>query len=321
MEAGFRRLGEGAILGTLPRYLEEFGRKNAQYMAKKFVRCDPQEGAVSALTGLNFISRVTGTPFSMDTATKGDAVKRLHVCEFQQAFAKRSEFARAMICLLHLSVYRGHVNGLLEDAEAEGYDVDLESRILFGDDHCDFHVTSRAPRGDAPDTECESKLEPTRDEMEDLSHHFYTVILVSFIDYLMKVLPAGAVESMLIDSADEVATSMAPLLRDPGLEPDMEAAWDLVRSVLLIGGRELDPSAEGEVRVTSCPYAKAILSTTKNHDPSLARDLRAASCMLCRRTTETVARTAAPGARLRRDTTLTLGDDDCRFRLDGGDAP
>lgn len=318
MEAGFRRLGEGVIMGTMPRYLEEFGRKNASYMAKKFVECDPKAGAVSALTGLNFISRVTDTPFAMESATKADALKRLQACEFQEAFAKRSEFARAMICILHLSVYRGHVNGLMEDPATDGYDVELESRILFGDDHCDFHVTSRAPRPDDPDSECPSKITPSREEMQDLSHHFYTVILVSFIDYLMEVLPAQTVEAMLMDCADEVGTSVAGLLREPELSPDNEAALDLVRAVLLIGGRELDPQADDEVRVTGCPYAHAILSTTKNHDEATARDLRAASCMMCRRMTETVARAAAPDTRLERTTCLTLGDDDCRFHLRGG---
>lgn len=311
MEASFERLGEGAILGTLPEYLEDFGARNVRYLQNRFISCDPRAGAVSALTGPNFLSRVTHTGFELPVARKDHAVKRLLECEFQKAFQGRSEFVRAMICLLHVSTTRGAVNGLLEDPQ-EGYDVELGSRILFGDDHCDFIVRSRPPRPVEADTECPIDPNIPKADVPALAHQFYTAILVALVEYLLTVLPEADVRRMATGCAGRVGTKVARVLGDAG--KGQKAARDTMDRVLTYGGRRI--VQDGNVSaVTACPFAEAILTTTRRHEPEEARKVHSAACLLCKAAVGAAVGATWQGADVARDTCLTLGDKDCRFRV------
>lgn len=313
MEKSFEVLGEGTVLGTLPQYAQRFGAMNAVYMGRHFVRCDPGVGAVSALTPLNVVSRVTGTAYDMPQRTRARAVKRLRTCEFLEAFEDRGDFPKAMMCLLHRATYQGSVNATLE--EDDGYEVDLRTRILFGDPHCEFVVRSRGPRPDAPDQECEVIRQPAPEECDDLSYGFYTFLLTSFVDYLTNHLPPKTVHDILRSCAAEVGSKVYGLMDATGTLPrDPEGA---ARALLRLGGREFgEPPGERGLRVTSCPQAAHIVATAKgNDDPDVARAVRENACRLCKNLVQGAVDRVAPGCRVERHTALTLGDDHCRFTV------
>ena len=315
MEKSFEALGEGTVLGTLPTYAERFGAMNAVYMGRHFVRCDPGVGAVSALTPLNVVSRVTGTGFDMPQQTRARAVKRLRACEFLDAFEDRGEFPKAMMCLLHRATYQGSVNATL--AHDDGYEVDLRTRILFGDPHCEFVVRSRGPRPDAPDRECEVTRQPAPDECDDLSYSFYTFLLTSFVDYLTNHLPEDTVHGILRSCAAEVGSKVYGLMDAVGALPRDPA--DAARAVLRMGGREFAPDGDGagrDLRVTHCPQAAHIIATAKgNDDPDAARAVRENACRLCKNLVQGAAERVSPGCRVGRRTSLALGDGDCHFTV------
>jgi hypothetical protein len=325
MDAAFETIGEGVILGTLPPYMERFGAKNAQYINKRYVDCDAGIGALSALTPINMVSRLTKTPFTMVEATKARAVKRLHSCEFAAAFESKAEFPRAMICMLHKAAYQGSVNGLLQDPAKDGYDVDVQSRILFGDAHCDFLVESRSRRPKAPDKECPADAIPP-EELDGHAHDFYTAILVAFVDYMCSVLPPKQVDAILEKCARKVGVKLEAIL-----QPRIRAAkgpggaHTLAGNILSLGGRAVErvPSGNGDLpvlRVTSCPYAHAIVSSTRNDPTAKANQVRNASCLLCKGIVQGAADKVAPGSRVELGSCLTAGDADCRFRIVGGGA-
>lgn len=315
MEKSFETMGEGAVLGTLPAYSERFGAMNAIYMGRNFVRCDPSVGAVSALTPLNVISRVTGTDFDMPQQNRARAVKRLKNCEFLDAFKDRGEFPKAMMCLLHKATYQGSVNSTLQ--EKDGYEVDLRTRILFGDPHCDFVVRSRSPRPDAPDQECEVTRQPAPEECDDLSYGFYTFLLTSFVDYLTNHLPADTVHDILRACAAEVGSKVYGLMDATGTLP--QDPVHAARAVLRMGGREFQPGPpeSPDMRVASCPQAAHIITTSKgNEDPEAARAVRENACRLCKNLVQGAVDRVAPGCNVVRKTALTLGDDDCHFSVE-----
>ncbi len=322
MQESFERVGEGAVLGTLPASIERFGAMNAAYMNRNFVACNPGAGAVSALTPMNVVSRVTGTDFEMLETTQRRAVKRLKQCEFQDAFEGLDDFPRAMICLLHRAAYQGSVNaGLAPEA---GYEVDVRTRILFGDPHCDFVVRSRGPRPETADAECPVTREPAPGERDDLSYAFYTFLLTSFVDYLTNHLPQETVHDVLRTCAAEVGGKVYTLMEAAGRLPDDPVG--AARAVLEAGGRAFadDPdgaedgagAAEGEVQVTHCPQALHIRSTARaNDDPDVARAVRQNACRLCKNLVAGAVDRVEPGCRVERPTALTLGDAACLFRV------
>ncbi len=312
MQKSFDVLGEGVVLGTLPSYTERFGQTNAVYMNRNFVRCDPGAGAVSALTPLNVVSRVTGTEFDMTETSKRRAVKRLHSCEFLDAFEDLGHFPKAMICALHRGTYLGSVNAGL--APEDGYDVDLRTRILFGDPHCEFVVRSRKQRSESPDTECEVQRQPAPGECDDLSYGFYTFLLTSFVDYLTNHLPAETVHDILRTCAAEVGTKVYGLMDAAGMLPKdpVEAA----AVVLKTGGRTFENSKPGEISVKTCPQATHIIATSKgNEDEQVAQAVRENACRLCKNLVAGAVDQVANGARVERDSSLALGDNHCKFRI------
>lgn len=194
MEASFQVLGEGAILGSLPATLERFGRANARHIQGRFLETDAEAGPEAALAPLRFVSDVTGTPFEMPRSDGRRAVKRLAACEFQNAFADQAPFPRAMACMLHRAAYEGSVNALVEDRE-EGYEVRLESRILFGDPHCDFVVESRRPRpGGVP---VQTLAAPGPEELAPLRRAFYEAMVNALLVYLAQMLPEPHVDRIV----------------------------------------------------------------------------------------------------------------------------
>ncbi len=322
MEAAFSLLGEGVILGTMPAYLERFGEKNARFVERHYVSCDPGRGAVSALTPMNFVSRITETPFTMVEASKDVAVKRLHACEFASAFDSKAPFAKAMVCMLHRAAYQGSVNGLLADPRRDGYDVTLQSRILFGDSHCDFAVQSRAGRPHEPDQEGAPRHAPDAAETASQVHHFYTAILVAFVDYLSSVLQPDEAALLLEDCAAKVGAKARGLLL-AGVPAARASPEDLLQALLVVGGRTIErtPGPHPVLKVVACPYAHPIVAATKRHDAETARQVRANACRLCHGLVSNAVEAHAPGATVARDTCLTLGDADCRFRVERQGGP
>ncbi len=312
MQKSFDVLGEGVVLGTLPAYTERFGATNAVYMNRHFVRCDPSAGAVSALTPLNVVSRVTGTDFDMTESTKRRAVKRLKSCEFLSAFHNLGDFPKAMICSLHRGTYLGSVNAGLKPEE--GYDVDLRTRILFGDPHCEFVVRSRSPRPESPDKECEVQRPPAPEECDDLSYAFYTFLLTSLVDYLTNHLPEETVHDILRTCANEVGSKVYGLMDAAGMLP--KDPVDAARTVLYTGGRTFLASEPGEVIVGTCPQAAHIIATSKgNDDEQIAQAVRENACRLCKNLVAGAVDQVASGARVERETSLALGDNQCRFQI------
>lgn len=309
MEASFAALGEGVILGTMPRYLERFGKANAAYMNKHFVQCTPEHGAVAALTPMNYISRITDTPFDMPVATRSTATKRLRSCEFLDAFEDRGDFPKAMICQLHRAAYQGSVNGTVKAPE-DGYDVSLGSRILFGDDHCDFIVKARTARPDEPDTECKGRALPNEEERADLAYGFYTFILTSFVDYLTHHLPADRVQEILRDCAQRVGGKVYALMDAVGLlsQDSKEAA----AAVLRMGGRMVE--AGDELVVTACPQAEHIRATA-SHDAERQNEVCLNACRLCKHLVQGAVSQVSRGTKVDRDDALSVNDPSCRFRL------
>lgn len=209
MDSSFATLGEGTVLGTMPAYLERFGQRHAEHLSRRFVTCDAATGADAALAPLNLLSGITGTAFDMVRSEAGHATKRLMACEFASAFADKSPFTKAMVCQLHRAAYQGAVNAGLP-AEA-GYDVGLNSRILFGGTHCDFDVVSRIPRagvGQAPQV----VLVPSVAQAAAESETFYAAILAAFLEYLGTLLPAGDVEMLLADCLERSGTTAHEVL-------------------------------------------------------------------------------------------------------------
>lgn len=313
MEASFAALGEGVILGTMPAYLERFGKANAQYMNRHFVECHPEHGATSSLTPMNFISRITDTPFDMVTARRDTATKRLKSCEFLDAFDSRGQFPKTMICMLHKAAYQGSVNGTLP-AESPGYDVEVASRILFGDPHCDFVVTARDDLPADPDKECPTKSVPSGDERENLAYGFYTFILTSFVDYLTHHLPREQVQEILRDCAAQVGGKVYALMDAVGLLS--KDAPDAATQVLRLGGRTVERDG-ADVTVTACPQAPHIANTAQ-HDPERQREVALNACRLCKNLVQGAVNQVAPGCRVERDGALSVGDPSCGFRVEAG---
>ncbi len=313
METAFEELGEGVILGTMPAYMEQFGADNARFLAKRYVNCDASVGAVSALTPMNHVSRVTGTPFTMPKARKDEAVKRLNTCEFLEAFEGRGDFPRAMMCQLHQASYQGSVNGLLEDP-AQGYDVQVRSRILFGDPHCDFAVVSRKERPTEEDAECEVNHDPSPEDVVNLQFHFYTYMLGSFVDYLTTMLPAERLLPILRDEAQKVGTKIHHVL-DATRELPKDAPGVAVE-MLRAGGRSVEAEG-GTLTVSSCPQAQAIREATRGH--TVEEDgvrARTNMCGLCHGALEGVVKAACPNATVKLDGAMTLGAPVCTFRVE-----
>lgn len=313
MDAAFALVGEGLIMGTMPPYLERFGSSNAHYVAKRYVRPVAESGAEAALAPLNFVSRVTGTPFTMVESSPHRAVKRLHACEFAPAFARKSPFAKAMVCRLHAAVYQGSVNALLPPGDA-GYRVDVRSRILFGDPHCDFAVESHEARTVPPSP---APPPPTPDDTfrRDQSCHFYTAILVAFVEYLSTILPEDRLRLLLTDCSARVGKKVARLM-GAGAGDDPVA---LVSRVLQNGGRTTE-ELDDAVRVTSCLFAAPIMGVTKDHEDAQRDALRRASCGMCHEMMAALAEQTGEDRPMERPRCLTLGDDDCLFRFRGGEA-
>lgn len=214
MDSSFATLGEGVVLGTMPAYLERFGARHARHLAT-YVHCDPSSGADAALAPLNVLSGLTGTEFEMVRSGAGHATKRLLSCEFASAFAEKSAFTKAMVCQLHRAAYQGAVNATLEPDQ--GYDVALNTRILFGGAHCDFDVVSRPPRGGeaAPAT---LVRRPTADEVLAESQVFYGAILAAFVEYLASLLPPQDLERLLEDCLQRTGLPLETIL-GPGTRP------------------------------------------------------------------------------------------------------
>ncbi|HET6399616.1 MAG TPA: hypothetical protein VFH47_08705 [Candidatus Thermoplasmatota archaeon] len=309
LESAFEVVGEGVLLGTLPPYLERFGARNAEYVRRHHVRCDPASGAVAALTPMNFVSRTLGSPFTMEEARKDRAVKRLTTCEFAPAFAGRSDFAKAMMCQIHRASYQGSVDGLLADPKRDGYDVTLHSRILFGASACDFEVSSRASRPDTPDHEGEVVRPVAPDEVARDVHTFYTAILVSLVQYLGSVLPHATVQAILHAAALEVGAKLARIDPQPGA-----SAQETVERLLAIGGRDVLPMAGG-AEVRGCPYAHTIQAMAKGASEAAAQ-ARASACLLCVGTLRGALQAAGHGTDVELASCLTSGDAACRFRLE-----
>ncbi|MGB1587010.1 MAG: hypothetical protein ACPHID_08225 [Thermoplasmatota archaeon] len=302
MESSFEAVGEGTILASMPAYMERFGRDNAQWMSQRF-GTEPPRGAGSALSAMNFISQVTDTPYDMVEATRGHAIKRLKTCEFRDAFENRGDFPKTMMCLLHRAAYQGSVNGLVP--AAEGFDVQIKSRILFGDDHCDFDVTAR---GGMDVTKDEGKLpeeKPTQEEQAWLAYGFYTFLLTSFIDYLTHHLPSDQVEQMIRECGRKVGAKVQHLLDPLGVLPEDDAGK--ARTVLELGGRQFGDG----LQVRACPQAAHIIATTAPDAPELQQRVRENACRLCKHFVA-----GALGKDVERDGAIALGDAHCGFRLE-----
>ncbi len=300
MEESFRVMGEGHILGTMPAYLERFGKGNARYVKKHFLGDGKVAGPRAALSPMNVVSDVTDTKYDLDDFDAG-VVKRLHHCEFQPAFASRGEFPRAMMCMLHRAAYQGSVNGLLD---TDQFDVQLTRRILFGDATCDFVVV---PRGEvAPsDQALPMAHAPDHEEQLDLAYHFYTFILTSFIDYLTAHLPDSTVEQMLRNVAGKVGQKIHTLLPD-----DLEHPEEVMRYVLTTGGRRMEGN-----RVVACPQATHITATAKAAGGDEERVV-ANACRLCRHLVGGAVREA--GADVACGQTIACGAEFCDFEVTHG---
>jgi hypothetical protein len=303
MQRAFEELGEGSILGTMPAYLERFGRAHSTRLAAQGLPVQASFGAVSALAPMNQISTVTATAYTLPIAHRDRAVKRLHDCEFLAAFEGQDEFVRTMICMLHEATYQGSVNALVPKAE-DGYDVTVRSRILFGDDHCDFDVRSRVPRPREPDTGGAQPDTPP-EELEASQHHFYAYMVASFVDYLSALLPPARVAAIVQDVGEEVGRKL-------DLRPDDVMAT--LRRVMRAAGRTFTHDAT-TIRVQQCPQAPGILDATADQDEDLARAARASACGLCCATLQGAARQSDPDAQVVRERALTLGSKECLFRL------
>ncbi len=301
MEESFAVMGEGHILGTMPAYLERFGSGNARYVRKHFLADGDVVGPKSALSPMNVVSDVTQTEYDLLDTSAG-LTKRLHKCEFQPAFAKRGEFPRAMMCMLHRAAYQGSVNGLVD---GEQFDVQLTRRILFGDETCDFVVMPR----DEPspkDTQLPMATAPGEEQRQDLAYHFYTFILTSFVDYITAHLPEATVEQMLRNVAGKVGAKLHAI-RPEGMD-DPE---DILRFVLIKGGRTVDGC-----KVTACPQADHIRATAKAAGTADEATVVANACRLCKHVVGGAVRQA--GADVGRTTSIALGDDSCDFEVTHG---
>lgn len=308
MEAAFEELGEGTILASMPGYLERFGEDNARYLAKHGTRWDPAQGAVAALTPMNVVSRLTGTPFTMVEATRRQAVKRLHACEFQEAFADRGGFPRTMICQLHGAAYQGSVNGLVERPE-DGYDVEVRSRILFGDGHCDFCVRSRSERPDTPDQEGESPSPPPEEELAALNVDFYAFILASFVDYMEAMLPPERVAAHVLGSARQAGSR---LQGRRGFRGD---AGTVLRDVLHATGHRFAEGARGAL-VTYCPNERGIRDATRRSPPERAAEARRQAGRMCAAILEGAIAEAVGPVRVRRERTEHAGGTAWHYRVE-----
>lgn len=308
MEASFKAMGEGVILATLPQYLQTFGTDNARYVRRHFLGAGKVRGPRGALSAMDLVSEVTGTSYTV-LEQHGCAVKRLHACEFQPAFKDRGDFPRAMMCMLHRASYQGSVDAMVDD---DGFDVDLRSRILFGDDHCDFMVCGQdAP--DGPDEPLPIERQPSDEERDDLSFAFYTFLLTSFVDYMTHHLPEEEVGAVMRRCADRVGDKAAALMEEEGLlgATAHEAACNSLR----LGGRRLDDGADDEVRVAACPQAEHIRATSKGGSRERLEQVRANACLLCTQVVGCAAGRVDGKTRTERLSSLALGDADCRFRL------
>ncbi len=307
MQAGFEVAGEGVLLATMPPVLERFGARNAQYIARKFVSCDAAAGVAGALAPVNYLSRVTDTPFQMLETSASHAVKRLQSCEFADAFASKDPFARALICQLHRAVYQGSVNGLVREPARDGYDVSLRSRILFGDAHCDFVVDARAsPSGPGPGDGTERRA-ITPAELEDQSHQFYMAILLALVDHLDSILSPEQLAAVVDRCGRDVGAKVARLLQPEG------SPQQRVEFLLTLGGRTMRG-----LEAHACPYASAIAAAARGRPPADAHRLREGACGLCTSfLSGAVGQAGAPPAHVARDGALAHGDAACRFRVEG----
>lgn len=303
MESSFEVLGEGVILASMPRYLERFGKDNAKWMRDQY-GVDPPTGAASSLAVMNLISELTGTQFEMHEATKGRAVKRLKECEFVDAFAFRGEFPKTMMCMLHRAAYQGSVNGLVD--EENGFDVQVHSRILFGDPHCDFEVVARGPSDATKDLPKLPMARPDAEVQDWLGYAFYTALLTAFIDFLTQQLPAKQVETMLRQCGRAVGAKVQALLHQAGL--DGGGIDDAIPTVLRLGGRTFDGAD-----VASCPQAEHIIAAAKG---GAGAATRTNACSLCHHFVAGAVAAGHPGKNVTRDGAIALGDPVCGFRVE-----
>ncbi len=305
MEESFAVVGEGHILGTMPAYLERFGAGNARYVSKTFLGQGEVKGPEGALSPMDLISRVTGTEYSTHK-TEAGTIKRLHSCEFLDAFESRGEFPRAMMCMLHRAAYQGSVNGLVD--KEHGFDVQLNKRILFGDASCDFLVV---PRSDVPqgDTALPVINEPQATERADLAYNFYTFLLTSFVDYLTHQLPDERVEEMLRVVAARVGTKVGNIITAAFGEMDSE---NLSKGVLRMAGRTLEGDT---LKVTACPQAAHIVSTASGVDEADRLKVVANACRLCKHVVTGAVEADGDGGRVTRSKSLAMGDDHCDFEV------
>lgn len=311
MESAFEELGEGVILASMPRYLERFGADNARHLMRHYVTCDPDQGALSALTPLNHVSRVTGTPFTLVQASRRRTVKRLHGCEFLDAFKDRGQFPRAMICHLHAASYRGSVNATLEDP-ARGYDVTVGSRILFGDPHCDFEVVSRDERPDAPDQEGQVRHAPDAADRATLTFDFYAYILASFVDYMAAMLPGPRLEALATACGHEAGRR---LQAREGLPADGQAA--LLEVLRLTGHEVAAPNGAGAL-VSRCPHENSVRAATQGSAADTARAARRIAGTLCQAVVAGAVQAASGEGRLDRQTTEHAGRTAWRYQIRTG---
>ncbi len=305
MEESFAVMGEGNILGTMPRFLERFGAGNARYVANHFLGEGTVKGPQGALSAMDLISRVTGTKYSTHE-TEAGTIKRLHACEFLEAFENRGQFPRAMMCMLHRAAYQGSVNGLVKPEQ--GFDVQLNKRILFGDTACDFLVVPRSDvaEGDRP---LPVAHEPDAAARADLAYNFYTFLLTSFVDYLTHQLPAEKVEEMLRVVAARVGGKVGHIITAAYGDMDSQA---LSKAVLITAGRTLEGDG---LKVVACPQADHIRSTASGVDESDRRRVVANACRLCKHVVTGAVRACGDGGEVHRDRSLALGDDHCDFEV------
>ncbi len=305
MEEGFAILGEGQILGTMPQYLQQFGAANARYVAKHFLESTEVRGPEGALSAMDLISRVTGTVYSTHR-TEAGTTKRLHSCEFLEAFEDRGQFPRAMMCMLHRAAYQGSVNGLVDPAQ--GFDVQLNKRILFGDSTCDFLVV---PRGeiDRRDAPLPMAVEPDQTERADLAYQFYTFLLTSFVDYLSQQLPDDQVEDLMRRIAAKVGGKVGALISDVFGKRPSEA---LAAGVLQMAGRTLEGHS---LKVLACPQAEHIRSTARGATQAEKARIIANACRLCKHVVAGAVEQHGDGGTVCRTRSLALGDDHCDFEV------
>ncbi len=308
MEESFAVMGEGHIIGTMPRYLQRFGAGNARYVTKHYLAGSAIKGPQSALSPMDLISRVTGTDYSTHK-TEAGTIKRLHACEFMEAFENRGEFPRAMMCMLHRSAYQGSVNGLVEDDK--GFDVQLTKRILFGDASCDFLVV---PRSDVAvdDAPLPVASEPDAEARADVAYHFYTFLLTSFVDYLTHQLPEEKVEEMLRVVAARVGAKVGALITDVY---GKMSSRELAKGVLHMGGRTLEGDS---LKVVGCPQADHISSTASGTDEAERLRVVANACRLCKHVVTGAVNQFGDGGSVSRQRSLALGDAHCDFEVHDG---